>query len=130
MKIVNKPDIIGSWRQVCFGDNLKASEMLFYWCNLRLIKFCSFYVGQKEAVEEIVSDVFVKCWQCRKNLTGKINPESYLFAGNTISLRFTGYPATRLSSNGELMFRHIKNGIGVNEEDIEIPPGKQLLCLF
>jgi len=37
------------------------------------------YVHQKEAAEEIVSDVFVKCWLNRKSLTGIHNMETYLF---------------------------------------------------
>jgi len=64
---------------VCFEDDLKAYELLFHSLNSRLIKFCIFYIGQKEAAEEIVSDVFVKCWVSRKNLTEIANPETYLF---------------------------------------------------
>jgi RNA polymerase sigma-70 factor (ECF subfamily) len=37
------------------------------------------YVNQKEIAEEIVSDVFVKCWLNRKTLTEILNPETYLF---------------------------------------------------
>jgi RNA polymerase sigma-70 factor (ECF subfamily) len=38
-----------------------------------------FYIRRKEVAEEIVSDVFVKCWECRKNLLHIVNPETYLF---------------------------------------------------
>ena len=79
MKILNKPDIFDLWKQICFEDDLKAYEMLFQMLNTRLIKFCVFYIRQKEAAEEIVSDVFVKCWESRKNLTQIVNPETYLF---------------------------------------------------
>jgi RNA polymerase sigma-70 factor (ECF subfamily) len=37
------------------------------------------YIHQKEAAEEIVSDLFVKCWKNRKDLAKVINPETYLF---------------------------------------------------
>ena len=37
------------------------------------------YVHQKEAAEEIVSDVFVKCWINRKSLTDIYNMDTYLF---------------------------------------------------
>jgi len=37
------------------------------------------YVHQKEAAEEIVSDVFVRCWLNRKSLTGVRNMDTYLF---------------------------------------------------
>jgi len=79
LKILNKPDIFDLWKQICFEDDLKAYEMLFQMLNTRLIKFCVFYIRQKEAAEEIVSDVFVKCWESRKNLTQIVNPETYLF---------------------------------------------------
>jgi RNA polymerase sigma-70 factor (family 1) len=47
--------------------------------NSRLIKFCVLYIHQKEASEEIVSDIFVKCWINRKSLKEVQNPESYLY---------------------------------------------------
>ena len=75
----HRPDTSGLWKQICFNDDLKAFESLFYSLNNRLIKFCILYVHQKEAAEEIVSDVFVRFWEGRKNLTGIINPETYLF---------------------------------------------------
>jgi len=37
------------------------------------------YIHQKEAAEEIVSDVFVKCWMNRKGLTDVQNMDTYLF---------------------------------------------------
>lgn len=77
MKI--KPDTISLWRRICFDDDLKAFELLFYALNNRLIKFCVLYIHHQEAAEEIVSDVFVKCWESRKNLTGILNPDTYLF---------------------------------------------------
>jgi RNA polymerase sigma-70 factor (ECF subfamily) len=76
---IDKTDTLSLWKQVCFEDDLKAFELLFHTLNTRLIKFCVFYIRQKEAAEEIVSDVFVKCWENRKNLTEISNPETYLF---------------------------------------------------
>jgi RNA polymerase sigma-70 factor (ECF subfamily) len=75
----NKPDTSGLWKQICFNDDLKAFELLFHTLNNKLIKFCILYIHQKEAAEEIVSDLFVKCWENRKSLTEIINPETYLF---------------------------------------------------
>ena len=76
---INKTDTSGLWKQICFDDDLKAFELLFHVLNARLIKFSIFYIRQKEAAEEIVSDVFVKCWEGRKNLKEIVNPETYLF---------------------------------------------------
>ena len=74
-----RTDTSGLWRQICFNGDLKAFEALFYALNNKLIKFSILYVHQKEAAEEIVSDVFVKCWEGRKGLTEIVNPETYLF---------------------------------------------------
>lgn len=76
---ISKTDTPDLWKQVCFDDDIKAFELLFHALNTRLIKFCVFYIRQKEAAEEIVSDVFIKCWESRKNLTEIANPETYLF---------------------------------------------------
>lgn len=74
-----RTDTSGLWRQICFNDDLKAFEALFYGLNNKLIKFCILYVHQKETAEEIVSDVFIKSWEGRKGLTEIVNPETYLF---------------------------------------------------
>jgi RNA polymerase sigma-70 factor (ECF subfamily) len=58
---------------------MQSFERLFFMMNTRLIKFCVFYIGQKEAAEEIVADVFLKCWLNRANLADMSNPETYLF---------------------------------------------------
>src|SRR6185312_7619333 len=84
----NKPEYLKSkantpelWKQFCLYDDVKAFESLFYALNNRLIKFCVLYIHHKEAAEEIVSDVFVKCWENRSTLTEITNPETYLFVG-------------------------------------------------
>jgi RNA polymerase sigma-19 factor, ECF subfamily len=76
---ISKTDTSGLWNRVCFNDDIKAFELLFHNLNTRLIKFCIFYIRQKEAAEDIVSDVFIKCWESRKSLTEVANPETYLF---------------------------------------------------
>lgn len=60
-------------------DDDKAFESLFYLLNMPLIKFCMMYIHQKEWAEEIVSDVFAKCWINRKKLSGIQDPDTYLF---------------------------------------------------
>jgi RNA polymerase sigma-70 factor (family 1) len=67
------------WKKVCLDDDLKAFEQLFHTLNTKLIKFCIFYIRQKEAAEDIVSEVFIRCWESRHNLTEVANPETYLF---------------------------------------------------
>jgi RNA polymerase sigma-70 factor (ECF subfamily) len=67
------------WKLICNNDDEKAFELLFHLLNNSLTKFCILYVNQREIAEEIVSDVFVKCWLNRKSLTEILNPETYLF---------------------------------------------------
>jgi RNA polymerase sigma-70 factor (family 1) len=67
------------WSLVCNQDDEKAFEQLFYALNKPLIKFCVLYVRQNEAAEDIVSELFVKCWQNRQKLCGIINPATYLY---------------------------------------------------
>src|SRR4051812_22833717 len=72
-------DISGLWQLFCVGDDDKAFETLFHLLHRKLARFCVLYVHQKELAEEIVSDIFVRCWQNRKTLAGVRNPVNYLF---------------------------------------------------
>ena len=74
-----KLDILNLWKRISIHDDDKAFESLFYLLNAPLIKFCMMYIHQKEAAEDIVSDVFVKCWLSRKNLVEVQNLDTYLF---------------------------------------------------
>lgn len=44
-----------------------------------LLLFAMGFIQKKEVAEEIVSDVFIKIWETRSNLTGIENLKSYLF---------------------------------------------------
>ena len=74
-----KADIANWWKLISIHDDDKAFESLFYLLNTSLIKFSLMYVHQKEVAEEIVSDVFVKCWVSRKDLCHVQNMDTYLF---------------------------------------------------
>jgi len=71
--------IVGLWEKICLQDDMKAFEMLYYLLFPRLIKFCRYYVVRKEIAEEIVSEIFVKCWQNRKSEITIVKLETYLF---------------------------------------------------
>jgi len=97
------------WEEVCLNDNLQAFEVLFHTLNSKLVKFCIYYINQKEAAEEIISDVFVKCWQNRKNLATLENPEVYLFvAAKNHSLnylkKYSHIHLVQLEDSNELAF--------------------------
>jgi RNA polymerase sigma-70 factor (ECF subfamily) len=74
-----KPDLLELWKKICLTDDVKAFEQLYYTLFGKLIKFSIYYVHQREAAEEIVSEVFVKCWSNRNSLGHIEYPESYLF---------------------------------------------------
>lgn len=72
-------DIRSLWMRICYENDSKAFELLFSSCYPRLLNFCLLYVLRKEPAEEVVSDIFVKCWMDREQLKEVRNPEVYLF---------------------------------------------------
>ncbi|GAA4330358.1 RNA polymerase sigma-70 factor [Mucilaginibacter gynuensis] len=67
------------WNNMCSRNDIRSFEILFHKLNTKLIKFCVFYINNKEAAEEIVSDVFVRCWENRLTLAHINDPSTYLF---------------------------------------------------
>lgn len=65
--------------QIARYGNEQAFSALFRLLYDRLLRFCMQYVYSREAAEEIVSDVFVKIWNRRKELMNISNLEVYLF---------------------------------------------------
>lgn len=74
-----KPDLTELWKRFCSDDDTKAFESLYYALFNKLIKFCIHYTSHRQAAEEIVSEIFVKCWNNRKKLMDIEFPETYLF---------------------------------------------------
>ncbi len=74
-----RADLTELWGKICQDDDAQAFERLYYALFNKLIKFSVYYVHQREVAEEIVSEVFVKCWNNRKSLNHIDYPESYLF---------------------------------------------------
>lgn len=74
-----KTDILSLWRLISVHDDHKAFESLFYLLNTSLIKFSMMYTHQKEAAEDIVSDVFAHCWVNRRALQEVRSIDTYLF---------------------------------------------------
>jgi len=74
-----RADLTELWGKICQDDDAQAFERLYYALFNKLIKFSVYYVHQREVAEEIVSEVFVKCWNNRKSLSHIDYPESYLF---------------------------------------------------
>ncbi len=74
-----KPDLTELWKKFCADDDVRAFECFYYAMFKKLIKFCVYYTSSQEAAEEIVSEIFVKCWNNRKKLTGMDRPGTYMF---------------------------------------------------
>lgn len=72
-------DIQELWTKVTEKSDIRSFEVFFYALNPRLVKFCLFYVHKSEIAEEIVSDIFVKCWSQKAELIHVNNIETYLF---------------------------------------------------
>ncbi|SFD17940.1 RNA polymerase sigma-70 factor, ECF subfamily [Chitinophaga sp. CF118] len=75
-KEVNINDL---WERITVDSDSKSFEVLFHELNPKLIKFCTLYVHYQQVAEEIVSDVFVKCWMDRAQMRQVLKPETYLF---------------------------------------------------
>ena len=60
-------------------NDQKAFSVLFQMFYKRLLNFAFQYVRAKEIAEEVVSDVFVKLWNKRSEITKIENAEAYLF---------------------------------------------------
>lgn len=61
------------------NNDQKAFGILFQMFYKRLLNFAYQYVRTKEIAEEIVSDVFIKLWNKRAEITKVEKPEAYLF---------------------------------------------------
>jgi RNA polymerase sigma-70 factor (family 1) len=57
----------------------KAFELLFKLFYERLLHFSLLYVHTREVAEEVISDVFVKLWNNRRNMAQIANLETYLY---------------------------------------------------
>lgn len=107
MEKKRKNDIIKSLlANVRENDDESAFKDLFYLLYHRLVNFSVQYVGNMEAAEEIVSDMFTKLWLDRKGTEHIANPEVYLFiAVKNRSLnyikKFSGFRILHLEDTNE-----------------------------
>ena len=74
-----KLDLVTLWKKICLEDDVKSFESLYRFLYTRLLKFSIYYVEDKQVAEDLVTEVFVKCWENRKESIHVLKPESYLF---------------------------------------------------
>lgn len=76
---MNRNDHIADcWKRVTLHSDADAYKQLFYLLNGKFLKFCGQYITDREASEEIVSDVFVDLWNNRAALGHVEKPEVYM----------------------------------------------------
>jgi len=66
------------FERLSLGEDEEALAGLHHLYFYRLYKLACSIVGEKEAAEEIVNDVFLRIWQRRPLLKAVVNPELYL----------------------------------------------------
>lgn len=105
-----KPDLVVLWNKICLEDDIKSFEQLYRFLYSRLIKFSIYYVVDKQTAEDLVTEVFVKCWENRAASTHVLNPESYFFiAVKNQSLKY-------LKKNSSITFIDLVDA----EEDVSV----------
>lgn len=105
-----KPDLVVLWNKICLEDDIKSFEQIYRFLYSRLIKFSIYYVVDKQAAEDLVTEVFVKCWENRATSTHVLNPESYFFiAVKNQSLKY-------LKKNSSITFIDLVDA----EEDVSV----------
>lgn len=75
----SSPDLSQNWlADMAQTDSSRAFRAFFdyFYADAYRIAFC--YVQEQETAEELTSDVFMKLWERRQNLTEVINIRSYL----------------------------------------------------
>jgi RNA polymerase sigma-70 factor (family 1) len=111
-----KLDLVVLWNKICLEDDIKSFEQLYRFLYSRLIKFSVYYVVDKQAAEDLVTEVFVKCWENRAASTHVLNPESYFFiAVKNQSLKY-------LKKNSSVTFIDlvdVEEGISITAETPE-----------
>ena len=86
---VAKPDLLILWTKICLGDDIASFETLYRYLYTSLLKLAVYYVREQEVAEDIIAEIFVKCWENRKSGTHIQQPESYFFvAVRNQSLKF------------------------------------------
>ena len=80
MKKMPKPErpITILFKEIYEGSQPAFDELFFNYYT-RLTAFAQTYVKQWEYAEEITSELFVKLWLKRKELSGILNPQVYLY---------------------------------------------------
>lgn len=95
-------------QRIALYEDMEAYHALYDHFYHNLHSFCFSFVKSNEVAEEIVSDVFVKLWQIRNQLTDIDNLKVYLYSiAKNFSLNY--------------ITRHFKNPVN-SLDDLDIEP--------
>jgi RNA polymerase sigma-70 factor (family 1) len=86
MKVEEKDLILQLQQRFALYEDMKAYKELYELLYNPLFKFSFSFVKNKEAAEEIISDVFIKLWLIKTELTSIDNLKVYLY---TITKNFS-----------------------------------------
>nr|WKN35411.1 RNA polymerase sigma-70 factor [Tunicatimonas sp. TK19036] len=76
-RVLNEDDVRCYVKKVQNGDP-SSFEILFYWYQPRLYRFCLHLTHSSADAEEIVQEVFVKVWETRHRLNADLDFSAYL----------------------------------------------------
>lgn len=99
------------FRRITEQDDQEAFNSFYKLLFLPVLRFSYSYTRSKEIAEEIANDVFLHCWQKRKELTNIKNPQVFLFvcAKNRAIDHARKHPSSRqIVSMTELDEQHVR----------------------
>ena len=73
-----KLKIVQLFKEIQEGNKAAFDELFFLYYN-KLLSFAGQYIKQQESAEELTSELFVKLWLKRNELSKVIKPEVYLY---------------------------------------------------
>jgi RNA polymerase sigma-70 factor (family 1) len=90
--------------RIALSEDMQAYKELYLLMYPNLHKFCYSFTRSKEVAEEVVSDVFIKLWQIRSQLSSINNLRVYLYSiSKNLSLNYLA----QASRNPAVQSEHI-----------------------
>src|SRR5512147_552556 len=84
--------------RIALSEDMKAYKELYLLMFDSLFQFSFSFVKSKQVAQELVSDVFIKLWQIRSQLSAIDNLKPYLFGiTKNISLNYLAMTSKNLS---------------------------------
>lgn len=108
------------------GDCKSFEEIYKFYCD-RLFYFAQSYLGNKEASEETVQDIFVKIWEIRKSLDPEKSFGSFLFTVTKNDILNKFKKRKHEKAYAEHLRHHMETVHNKTEIDIYLNETKQII---